>query len=304
MPKEIAKSTILTGLFLLFVSLALGQAGSQCILPSLLPKPSGWALTEAPATYVPGTIFEYIDGAAESYLSYGFRELIVGNYKEVDSGATLTVEIYDMEDEVRAFGIYGAERYPESQFLAIGNQGYWEEGTLNFIVGGFYVKLLCFDCGKDAEKVLTSVAREVEKKVPDKGKLPPLLGLFSVEGLIPNSEKFLLQNVLGYDFLHHGYLASGRAQDQEFELFIIEGRDGKDAQAMMTRYLDSQRESGQAVRPTDFGFHVRDRYSGNIYLARSGSLILGVMKIKDGFEGLGQKYLGLLAQAAKSRAAL
>ena len=73
---------------------------------------------------------------------------------------------------------------------------------------------------------------------------------------------------------------------------------------MMTRYLDSQRESGQAVGPTDFGFHVRDRYSGNIYLARSDSLILGVMKIKDGFEGLGQKYLGLLAQAAKSRAAL
>ena len=296
------KSAALTGLLFLHAHLALGQVSTQSALPSLLPKPSGWALTEAPPIYVPGTLFEYIDGAAESYLSYGFRELVVGSYKEAKSGATLTVEIYDMGEETRAFGIYSSERYPESHFLAIGNQGYWEEGALNFIVGDFYVKLLCFDCGAGAEKVLTSIAREVEQKIPNSGKLPPLLGLFSMEGLIANSEKFILHNVLGYGFLHHGYLASFKAQDQEFELFIIQGKDAADAQGMMTKYLDGQRESGQAARPTDLGFHVRDRYSGNIYLAQSGNLILGVMKIKDGTEELGLKYLGLLVQAAKNRA--
>lgn len=71
---------------------------------------------------------------------------------------------------------------------------------------------------------------------------------------------------------------------------------------MMTEYLDSQRESGQAAQSTDLGFHVRDRYSGNIYLFQCGDLILGVMKIKDGFEELGLKYLGFLVQAAKNRA--
>jgi hypothetical protein len=304
MPNKIMKWTALTGLFLLFGSLALGRAGSQSSLPSLLPKPAGWDLTEAPAEYSPGTLFEYINGGAENYLSYGFRGLVVGSYKEAKSGAALTVEIYDMGDDLKAFGIYSSERYPESHFLAIGNQGYWEEGSLNFIVGGFYVKLLCFDCGADAEKFLTSVAREVEQKIPNKGNLPPLLGLFSVEGLIANSERFVLQNVLGYGFLHHGYLASCKAQDQEFELFIIQGRDAQDAQGMMTKYLDSQRESGQAEPASDLGFHVRDRYSGNIYLVQSGDLILGVMKIKDGFEELGLKYLGLLVQAAKNRAAV
>ena len=295
-----AKSTVSVGLFCFLVSWASGQADSQSILRSLLPEPSGWILTETPPTYVPGTLFEYIDGAAENYLSYGFRELVVGNYKEVKSGATLTVEIYDMEDEIRAFGVYSSERYPESRFLAIGSQGYWEEGALNFIVGGYYVKLLCFDCGEGAEQALTSIARDVEKKAPSKGKLPPLLGLFPGEGMIAKSEKFILQNVLGYGFLHHGYLASYRAQDQEFELFIIQGTGAQDAQDMMRKYLDGQRESGQDARPTNFGFHVRDRYSGNIYLAQSGNLILGVMKIKDGFEGLGLKYLGLLVQAAKT----
>ena len=273
---------------------------SQSSLRSLLPELSGWALAEAPSSYLPGTLFEYIDGAAENYLSYGFRELIVGNYKGDKSPATLTVEIYDMGDAIKAFGVYSSERYPESRFLKIGNQGYWEEGSLNFIVGEYYVKLLCFDCGPSAEAPLTSIAREVEKKVPNSGQLPPLLDLFPSEGLVANSEKFILQNVLGYGFLHHGYLAGYRAEDQEFDLFIIQGTDAQDAQNMMSQYLNTQRESGQAAQPTSLGFHVRDRYSNNIYFAQSGNLIVGVMRIKDGFEELGQKYLGLLLQAAKS----
>ena len=286
------------GLILGLVSLGYGQAEVQSNLTSLLPAPAGWSLTEAPSAYLPSSLFEYINGGAENYLSYGFRELVVGNYKKQASAAVLTVEIYDMGDDVKAFGVYSSERYPESQFLEIGNEGYREEGALNFIVGAYYVKLLCFECGPEGEPLLTSVAREIEKKIPNKGELPPLLGLFPKEGLIAKSEKFVLQNVLGYGFLHHGYLAGYRAQDQEFELFMIQGTDAGDAEKMMNEYLDSQKDRGQSGQPLDGGFHVRDRYSGNIYLARSGRLILGVMKIKDGSEKLGLEYLKLLAQAA------
>jgi hypothetical protein len=295
-----ARPALLLSVYFFFVSLALGQDASESSLRSLLPGLPAWTLTEAPSVYLPGTLFEYIDGAAENYLSYGFRELVVGNYKEEKSAATLTVEIYDMGDEVRAFGVYSSERYPESHFFKVGSQGYWEEGALNFIAGSYYVKLLCFDCGGGAEPTLVSIARDIEKKVPNNSKLPPRLGLFPRDGLIANSEKFILQNVLGYGFLHHGYLASYRVQDQEFDLFIIQGTDTQDAQNMVTQYLNIQRESSQTAQPTNLGFHVRDRYANNIYFTQSGNLILGVMRIKDGFEEMGKKYLGLLVQAAKS----
>lgn len=277
-----------------------GQDAPPSSLRTLLPELPDWTLTEAPSAYLPGTLFEYIDGAAENYLSYGFRELIVGNYKKEKSTASLTVEIYDMGDEIRAFGVYSSERYPESHFLKVGSQGYWEEGALNFVAGRFYVKLLCFDCGQGAELEMTNIARQVEQKAPNNGRLPLLLGLFPGEGLIANSEKFILQNVLGYGFLHHGYLASYRAQGQEFDLFIIQGTDAQDAENMMARYLDAHRENGPGGRPDDPGFQVRDRYSGNIFIARSGHLLLGVMRIKDGFEEMGKKYLVLLLHAAKN----
>jgi hypothetical protein len=285
------------------VLLVVGGSDADSTLRSLLPEPSGWTLAEDPAIYLPGTLFEYIDGGAENYLSYGFRELIVATYKGQSSPATLTVEIYDMENDTHAFGIYSSERYPESRFLPVGIQGYWEEGALNFVVGSYYVKLLCFDCGPGGESSLTSIAKEIEKKVVPKGQLPPLVGIFPGDGLISNSEKFVLHNVLGYAFLHHGYLANYTVEGQEFELFIIEGADAREAQSMMEQYLASQSGSGQAPQPGPVGFHVRDRYAQNVFLAPSGNLILGVMRVKDGYEAMGAKYLELLAKAAKNRAA-
>ncbi|MFZ2055176.1 MAG: DUF6599 family protein [Candidatus Aminicenantales bacterium] len=297
MSTKTAKRVIPLVLSLFGVCSAFGQEMSTPSLQTFLPRLSGWSLSEAPRGFSPGTLFEYINGAAENYLSYGFRELLVSDFKKDESTASLTVEIYDMGDETRAFGVYSSERYPESRFLNIGNQGYLEEGTLNFIVGGLYVKLLCFDCGEGAEEILRSVAQQVETKVPVKGQLPLLLGLFPGEGLVANSEKFVLQNVLGFGFLHHGYLADYRAQGQQFELFIIQGTSPQDAEDMLGQYLESQRKTGQPPQKTPLGYQVRDRYSHNIYVAISGNMILGVMRIKDGFEALGKKYLGWLVRS-------
>jgi len=47
-------------------------------------------------TFRPDNLFEYINGAAEAYLSYDFKGLIVADFGADASKATLTVEIYDM----------------------------------------------------------------------------------------------------------------------------------------------------------------------------------------------------------------
>ncbi len=300
MRTETARRVAILGLSFLFVGSIFGQEERGGALSHLLPEPPGWSMSEDPRTFSPGTLFEYIDGAAENYLSYGFQELLVGDFKKAGSAASLTVEIYDMGEGTRAFGIYSSERYPESRFLDIGVQGYMEEGTLNFFVDRYYVKLLCFDCGEDGESVLRSTAGQVDKRVAAKGELPPLLRTFPREGLVANSEKFILQNVLGYGFLHHGYLADYRVENEEFELFIIEGTNSEDAKEMLDRYLESQRQAGQPVGSLPQGYRIRDRYSLNIFLALSGDLILGVMRIKDGREELGKRYLlSLVGSAAE-----
>jgi hypothetical protein len=295
------RRVVFSGLFfLLLPPLGSGQQAVHPSLQSLLPQIPGWTLSEKPQTFLPGTLFEYIDGAAEAYLGYDFKELMVAQYKEDRSKAALTLEIYDLGNDKNAFGIYSVERYPESRFVSVGNEGYVEEGTLNFIVAGDYVKILCYDCEGKAEEVLSQFARDVVQRIGAKGSLPPLLGLFPKEGLVAHSEKFILRNFLGYRFLHDGYLASYKKQDLEFELYIIEGRNEADATDMLKQYLSSQAENNQPPDEIPLGYHIKDRYAQNIYISRAGKIICGVMKVKDGFEETGLGSLqALVGSAAK-----
>jgi hypothetical protein len=276
-----------------------GQEAERSPLRPLLPRISGWAFSEPPRTFLPPALFEYIDGAAENYLSYAFQELIVADYKQTESPAVLTLEIYEMGSDRNAFGIYSSERFPESRFLPLGNEAYYEDGTLNFIVGSKYVKLLCFDCGAGDDTVLRQFAGEVEVKVKEKGRLPELLQVFPREGLVAHSEKFILHNVLGFAFLHDGFIAGYKVQDQEFDLFIIEAQDEREAEDMLTRYLDIQKKSNQAPETIPGGFRFKDRYAKNVYLTRTGNLVLGVMRIEDGFKETGLRYSKALFDRAK-----
>ena len=268
-------------------------------LLSLLPKFEVWALSEKPQSYIPGNLFEYINGAAEIYLAYDFKELIVGLYgKEKDADeASLSVEIYDMGSTKNSFGIYSAERFSESDFIPIGNQGYLEEGTLNFLVGRYYIKLLCFDCGDESDEVLKSFSGKIVQRVKDKGHLPPILSYFPKEGLIRNSERFILRNFLGYNFLHDGYTASYTLKGQEFDCFIIEGTDEQDAKRMLKQYLE--KKSNSDIQKTSMGYRLKDRYYHNIFLAMNGHTIFGVMKIKDDFKDMGERYLKMLLESSK-----
>ena len=297
--KELIKTFLA---FILFFSVlnvkgVLQEKEDVSLLSSLLPEVESWKLSEAAQNYFPETLFEYINGAAEIYLAYDFTELVVGQYKERNNEASLSLEIYDMGNERNSFGIYSAERFPDTKFISAGNQGYLEEGTLNFIVGKYYIKLLCFDCGRGSDNFLKLFSQEIVKRVKDKGHIPPVIELFPKEGLVPNSEKFILRNFMGYSFLHDGYLANYKLEDLEFDCFLIEGESEKDAQDMLRQYLKAKNE--HTAQEISQGYRLKDRYYHNIYLARIGNYICGVLKIKDGFEKVGEKHFEMLIESLK-----
>ena len=297
--KKIFMSFFLLILFFSFLNAkgALLEEEGVSSLRFLLPDVVTWKIPEAPQDYFPEILFEYINGAAEIYLSYDFKELTVGQYEKGDSNASLIIEIYDMGNEINSFGIYSAERFPDSQFISLGNQGYLEEETLNFVVGKYYIKLLCFDSGEDSAGFLKLFSQEVVKRVKDKGTLPPALAFFPKQGLVRNSEKFILRNFMGYSFLHSGYLANYKLEDLEFDCFLIEGENADDAQNMLKKYLE--KKGKQSVEEISAGFRIKDRYYHNIYLARVENYLCGVMKIKDESLEVGDKYFGMLIESLK-----
>jgi hypothetical protein len=266
-------------------------------IASLMPKLPGWSATEAPRSYFPDNLFEYIDGAAESFLSYDFRELLVADFEKSEKGPTLTIEIYDMGRPVNAFGIFGAERYPENKAVSVGDLGYAEGEALNFLAGRYYVKMLAFGLGETTEAALLDAGAKVAGSIKPGGGLPKLVRAFPEADLVARSEKYIKKNFMGYEFLHDGYVATYKSGGKELEGFFIDAGSENEARDMLDKLLAAVTADKQAVDKLALGAHARNRYGQNLYIGRVGGVLCGVMRVPDGLEPAGQALLQSMTAA-------
>jgi hypothetical protein len=140
---------------------------------------------------------------------------------------------------------------------------------------------------------------EIVKKVKEKGGFPSVLDVFPKEGMIPNTEKYILRNFMGYGFLHDGFLINYLVDGLEFDCFLIEGKNPADTENMLKKYLEAKNK--QKIHEISLGYRIEDRYYHNIYISKVNNYICGVMKIKEGFEKTGEKYLTTLTQNLKNK---
>ena len=246
--------------------------------PLVFPEVPGWRQDGKPQVFSPRTLYEYINGAADLYLTYDFLELGVADYKG-EGKAAVTVEVYRHGSPTQAFGIYSQERLAGARFLEVGAQGYRDQDVLNFVTGPYYVKINGYNLGSEDERVLLAFARKMEEKLGGKSSLPPALALFPREGLKANTEKFISRNFLGYSYLHSGFTADYEVEGKRFKVFLIEGRDEGDCRKMMEKYLQQTGNGGRAV--AEGSYRLKDRYHGQIDLFWKGSRIWGLTDLDD-----------------------
>jgi hypothetical protein len=213
---------------------------------ALLPDMNGWERDGEPVVYSPENLFEYIDGAADVYLTYEFEELAALTYDRGEK-MSLSVEIYRHSDLRNAFGIYSQERPEVGDFISIGTQGYYEKGTLNFFHGRHYVKLMGYYLEDEDERILKDAAGEIAGRLGEEAAFPPTLECFPAAGKIPNSERFLAQDVLGHGFLHAAYAADYEMDGRVVRVFLIEGDDKSDASTMLRKYLELAGTGGPVI---------------------------------------------------------
>lgn len=156
---------------------------------SVVPdKILGWKLQEKVETYDRETIFNYIDGAGEVYLAYGFQQVFVYHYSKTDE-PEITVEIFDMDSDEDAFGVFSYSR--EEEKAGIG-QGYEFRGNLLcFWQGQYYVCVLADRGTDDTENVIPSLAEMIDRKLPASGEKPKLIEFLPSEGLVRQSVRYL-----------------------------------------------------------------------------------------------------------------
>jgi hypothetical protein len=258
------------------------------------PEIPGWNQSGEIETFIPKTLYEYINGAADLYFSYNFEELKVAEYVN-DRKASVIVDVYRHATSTDAFGIYSQERLPNANYLDIGLQGYYEKNALNVLRGSYYVKINSFNTGADDQEILLAFAKKVSANLGEKGALPSILTVFPKEGKVTNSEKFISKKFLGYAFLHSAFTADYELADKKFKLFTIENGDPAECRNMIQKYLE---QTGKTEAKVAEGRHtISDPHHGEIDLYWRGGNIWGILNLND--LALRSKYLRLLEAGLK-----
>jgi hypothetical protein len=253
------------------------------------PDIPGWKRSEEIQTFDPKTLYEYINGASDAYLSLDFEELKVAEYADAGKGA-MTADVYRHRTPAHAFGIYSAERLQSAEFLDIGVEGWIDKDALNFLSGRYYVKLSTFNTAPNEREALLAFARLLSVVLGEKGGFPPLLAAFPPAGKKMRSERFIAAKFLGYPFLHSAFTADYDVSGKMFQLFVIDGRDPVLCRTMVEEYL---RQTGSPAKEVREGrYALKDTHHGEIDLQWKGKQIWGVLNLGDA--GLRSTYLDLL----------
>lgn len=286
---------------LLLAATLFSQLPAGSLDNATFPLIAGWEQTAPVKRFAPDKLFEYIDGAADGFLVFSFQELQVAEYGRPDK-ASVVVEAYRHQSPLLAFGIYSQEKPDQGDFPKIGAQGYLAPPILNFVMGDTYYKLSAYGLGDSAGSTLMAFARKLEALGKGSKELPRELDFFPASGKQPNSERFVSENLLGYEYLHSGFTAEYREGDKSFQLLLIKGRDRKDCETMLCKYFVAIRapealDQGQTrmsdegvVRPDsatrqpeikEGRFKLMDPNHGELSLSWKGSYICAVLRLPD-----------------------
>jgi len=185
-----------------------------------------WAPKDPPQEFKGDDLFLYIDGGAELYREYGFRQVIAQDYRN-GKGKIISLEIFEMASAEAAYGMFSFKSSGRGKPAAVGQDGRLEDYFLNFWKGPCLVTLTGYDAGPECVRGILEIARAVDARIRLQGSRPSLLYVLPKEWM-KASRLVYLRGVLGLNNIHPFFpndvfrFKEGLAAEQDkFKIFIF-----------------------------------------------------------------------------------
>jgi hypothetical protein len=164
---------LLMGTFLAMVSCGGNDSSGHESGPArLLPEsPPEWRQVDETKVFAGAALSDYVNGGAEAYLAYRFVEVAARDFQD-DSGARLTVEIYEMDSPENAFGIYSTDSSGER--WDIGADSAYDSGLLRFWQGQYFLRILCYPPTPSIEAVIRKIGETMSASIDSESRRPEL----------------------------------------------------------------------------------------------------------------------------------
>ena len=226
------------------LSMGKGTSDLALLLPDII---EGWKVTREDARYGRDTLYDYIDGGAELYLSYGFKGVINRTYVKANQ-PDMVVDIFDMDTSQNAYGVFSHSMETVETTFGQGSQS--SEGLVLFWKGQYYISIMAYPETAESKKALFDLARKIDGAIAEEGPLPAILNLLPQRSLAKesirsfhhhawlNSLYFVAdQNILQIDNTTDALLAKyGKGKNRSL-LLLVQYRDDKAAQRAYKNFV-------------------------------------------------------------------
>lgn len=153
-----------------------------------IPKEfGGWEASANDKTFNRQTLYDYMDGGAEVYLAFDFREVFSRKYGG-PGGRDLTLDIYDMGSPEEAFGAFSCDR--EDPSAGIGQESEYGPGLLRFWQGRYFVTIMASSDDETAAAAILELGRKAAKSLGPPGAKPDLVAFLPTESLRPDRTSY------------------------------------------------------------------------------------------------------------------
>jgi hypothetical protein len=251
-----------------------------------LPELSGFKKIMNYPVFKPENLWDFINGAADTYLAYGFVDLHVAEYKKGKN--VIKLEVYRHGDNTMAFGIYSSERSSSFRFMNLGAQGYIADGSINFYKGNYYVKIRTFSKSEKVLQSAESLALRVSDMLEGNSEMPAVLSKFPETGKKVNEETYINESVLGHKFLNKAYKATYEVGPDNFSIFIMENNSPEEVWKTAGAYLKA---TGSDAMESGSGKYVlTDGYNGTVFLAWKDKLVVIISGLSKDQTDIADRY--------------
>jgi hypothetical protein len=234
----------------------------------------GWSQTGPDRSYVADNLFEYMDGNAEGYLTYGFLKMQGVTCKKGD--VTFVVDLSDFGDADSAYGMFTSNVDDRQPRQKIGMQGQIVPRRAFFAKGRYFLEIAANPEG-DHTPALKEWTAAFDKLIPGNTELPAALSWFPTEQR--QTLRLVPQSVFGIRALKRGYAA----QYDYGKAFVVQEATPQSAGAVMDQ-LRKRFGNTTPVSVADEAFQVTDQYLGRLCIFRKGQFIGGYAISQDGVD--------------------
>jgi len=246
----------------------------------------GWGIEGQVSFFDKDNLFDHIDGEAELYFPYGFDALASAVYvNKKDKDLSIVADVYRMASTLDAFGIYPNYRKTNNLWVTIGAEGFISASQLMFYQDRYFVRLQAAGTTSLPKDIFLACAGAISGNLPADYSPPKELEVMKITALVPKSERYLAQSLLGYIFFRRGIIADAVVQDEKMQIFAI--REDSPAAAHLTfsqycSYLQAKaRSTAMTENPTHLQVIAVDPLYGQVLVQQSGRYVMGAVRVRN-----------------------